>query len=481
MICLSLTGRTLEEDRILLETCRSRISLAELRADLLEPDQWSGISRFCRTAGLPLILSVRRTSDGGAFRGTPEKRLALLAEAPAGGFAYVELGPELPAQPWEEEYRAAGGTVIRSFFDPAGVPEDLTARTASLTRHPGEISRIEVTPGDTAGLLRLLAACGTPGPERRILLGRGPAGVASRILARRLGSLMTFADAPGTEGTDGHTDPETLEEVYRYSQIGETTGLYGIIGNPVLHTRSPLIQNRGFRQLGLDCVYVPFQVEDPVPFLRWAAGFGFRGFSVTVPHKQSVIPLLEEKGPEVEAIGSCNTLVRTRQGGWSGHNTDAPGFSLPLARIWGAGGFRDRSALVLGAGGAARAVVWELLRRGLQVTIANRNAARAEALAEELGARWAPLGDGSGLDPGDLVVQTTSAGMHPLEGVDPAPELPLTGREVVYDIVYAPPETAFLKKAERAGCRIIRGMEMLSAQGHDQFRLFTGLDYPEFP
>ena len=481
MICLSLTGRTLEEDRVLLESCRNRIALAELRADLLDPDQWPGISRFCRTAGLPLILSVRRTEDGGAFRGTPEKRMELLAGAPEGGFAYAELEEDLPVQPWEEGYRGSGGTVIRSFFDPEGVPEALTARTASLARHPGEIARVEVTPGDTAGLIRLLEACGAPGSGRRILLGRGPVGVPTRILARRLGSLMTFADPPGTGDSGGHTVPDSLEEIYRYSQMGEGTGLYGIIGNPVLHTRSPLIQNRGFRQLGLDCVYVPFQVEDPVPFLRWAAGFGFRGFSVTVPHKQAVIPLLEEAGPEVGAIGSCNTLVRTPRGGWSGHNTDAPGFSLPLERIWGADGFRGRSALVLGAGGAARAVVWELLRRGLTVTIANRNAGRAEALAGELGALWEPLGDGSGLRAGDLVVQTTSAGMHPLEGVDPAPELPLTGREVVYDIVYAPPETAFLKKAERAGCRIIRGMEMLSAQGHDQFRLFTGLDYPEFP
>jgi len=239
---------------------------------------------------------------------------------------------------------------------------------------------------------------------------------------------------------------------------------------------SPRLHNRGLAALGLDAVYLPFLVDELASFFRLAELLRLQGLSVTIPHKEGVLPFLAQRNEAVQAIGACNTLLRAQEG-WRGENTDAEGFLSPLGCL--RAGSR---AVVLGAGGAARAIVYALRRAGLEVLILNRTAARAERLAAEFGCRAAGL-DSRGLEllreRADLIVQATSAGMEPEVEADPLPEYRFRGGEIVYDIVYKPPLTRFLKRARRAGCRVIPGLEMLLGQGRAQFKLFTGREYPQ--
>jgi 3-dehydroquinate dehydratase / shikimate dehydrogenase len=275
----------------------------------------------------------------------------------------------------------------------------------------------------------------------------------------------------------GQVDPWTLADLYRFRATGPGTAVYGVVGNPVMHSRSPLIHNRGYDALGIDAVYVPFLVPDLDDFWPLADALGVKGLSITVPHKETAARTIKEGDDLVAAVGACNTAVRA-DGGWRGTNTDIAGFMAPLRRA--VGEVKGLGATVIGAGGAARSVVHALVTAGARVLVLNRGPDRAARLAREMAVECAGL-DSAGCrraaDYADLIVQTTSVGMAAQPG-DPAPGLSFTGRELVYELVYAPAETPLLARARAAGCRVIQGKAMLIAQAMEQFRLFTGREYP---
>ncbi|MFO7850428.1 MAG: shikimate dehydrogenase, partial [Spirochaetia bacterium] len=241
--------------------------------------------------------------------------------------------------------------------------------------------------------------------------------------------------------------------------------------NPVAHSKSPRIHNRWLKSLGLNAVYIPFLVDDPAAFFRLAEVLPIEGFSVTLPHKEKVIPFLHRLEHPVKKIGACNTVFR-KEGKWVGTNTDYEGFLSPIETLLREGSIQ--SALVIGAGGAARTVVHALCDRGVRVQICNRTAVKAEELAKEAGCGHVLQEEVNSSGPYDLVVQTTNVGMEPdIEG-DPLPGYRFTGRETVYDIIYTPEKTVFLRRAEERGCKIIGGAQMLRKQAEAQFRIFTG-------
>ncbi len=353
---------------------------------------------------------------------------------------------------------------------------------AALARRTDEIAKAAVSPHTCRDLEAILEAAGRPGSPPRVVLGMGDVGFPTRVLAGRLGSAWCYASPTNEAVAPGQVTPETLEETYRFRSVTPATAVYGVIGNPVLHSRSPMIHNRGFDAAGIDAVYVPFQVPDLDGFWPAADALHIRGLSVTVPHKTSVIGPLVDPDEEVKAIGACNTLVRSAGSGrWTGTNTDEEGFLEPLRAALGGRIPTGLRATVIGAGGASRSVVRGLRRCGAQVLVLNRTREKAAALARAFESAFAGL-DAEGLraaeDHSDLIVQTTSAGMTPHEEEDPAPGLQFDGHELVYELVYAPRETTFLRRALRAGCRLVHGRQMLLAQAALQFRLFTGASYP---
>ncbi len=481
-ICLCLAAESLEADRKLAEAYRGKADLLELRADHLRPEELARAGEFPRQVDLPVILTIRRVRDGGLFAGAESGRIATLERLVVGGFRYIDIEEDLDAPGLEARIAAAGVRIIRSLHDHGGVPADLGSRAVRLARRPTEIPKAAVMPKSTGDLARLLAVFSGQPRGERILLGMGDYGFPTRVLATRLGSFLCYTSPAGAVVAPGQVDPDTLESLYRFRSIGPATSVYGVIGNPVMHSRSPRIHNLGFGELGRDAVYLPFLVDDLDAFWDVADALDIRGLSVTVPHKQAVLGRLSEADSVVRATGACNTMVRERVGGpWKGSNTDVAGFLAPLRELFGGALPRGLGATVIGAGGAARAVVHALAAAGARVLVLNRGEDRGRRLAADFAVQYASL-DESGFAEArafaDLVVQTTSVGMAPESSADPAPGLVFTGREIVYELVYSPPVTPFMKRALDVGCRVVGGLRMLHAQAMEQFRLFSGAEYP---
>ncbi len=272
---------------------------------------------------------------------------------------------------------------------------------------------------------------------------------------------------------------------HRWEINGETR-LVGIIGWPVAHTMSPIMQNAAFRALEMNWRYVPLPVRpaDIGAALAGIRALGFRGVNLTVPHKEAAIPFLDALGDAASAIGAVNTVVVREDGTLFGENTDALGFKEDLQ----ANGVKvsGRQALVLGAGGAARAVVYVLLSLGAEVCILNRSPERARRLAEEMTAKVSGKVCAGGLGEiaerapwAELVVQTTQVGMWPATDASVWPDdVPFRPNQVLYDVIYKPEETKIMKQARAGGARAFNGLGMLLRQGMAAFRLWTGRTPP---
>ncbi len=262
--------------------------------------------------------------------------------------------------------------------------------------------------------------------------------------------------------------------------VNGKTSLYGIIGNPVHHSLSPVMHNGAFAALSINGVYVPMPVQNVAEALTGLAALGFIGVSVTVPHKETVMEYLDEIDPVAKRIGAVNTLLfRSHPDSGTvisrGFNTDWLGSNLALAEQIKLPGSR---VLILGAGGAAKAVGFGLVEAGAEVIVSNRSAGRGRDLADWLGCQFRPLDQLDGIQ-ADGLVNTTSVGMEPNTDAIPIDPQLLGNFRVVMDIVYAPLQTTLLKKAAAAGCRTIDGLSMLLYQGAVQFKIWTGKQPPQ--
>lgn len=264
------------------------------------------------------------------------------------------------------------------------------------------------------------------------------------------------------------------------SPQGAATRCYGVIGKPISHSRSPLIHNAALAGAGKDAVYVPLLVDDLPAFLgsSMVDQLGFDGFSVTIPHKETALKCCKEVDPVAAQIGAVNTLVRMPGGGWKGYNTDwLAAIDTIEQGLGGAGKLKGLSALVVGAGGAGRALAFGAKSRGAAVLVTNRNFERAQALAEEVGGEAVPWEDlQEGRSRADVLINTTALGMAPEADTTPAPAAALKagGFKLVFDAVYTPLETKLLREAKAAGAVTVSGLGMFVGQAEEQYRLFTG-------
>lgn len=265
--------------------------------------------------------------------------------------------------------------------------------------------------------------------------------------------------------------------------IKGTTKNLGVMGWPIAHSLSPVLQNAAIEEAGLDYVYIslpvpPEKLKEAVAGLR---AMQFTGWNVTIPHKQAIMAELDAVDEDARIIGAVNTVVN-RDGHLTGYNTDCIGFMQPLAQQ----GFlpKGKEATILGAGGAARAVIWGLLRAKVKrITLGVRNPAKAARLAEEFAAygeiqvlHWEDSAFAEHLAVTDLLVNTTPLGMYPhVEGMPPVDWTKLKKDALVYDIIYTPERTRFLSEAQAHGHAIINGEGMLAGQGAAAFTLWAGV------
>ncbi len=477
MICLTLTGATPEENAALIKAYGTYIDLVEVRLDLLHDDVLKDMQRVTEGITTPAIATFRRAEDGGSYNGSENYRIRKLFEAVEAGFQYIDVEYNLEVPDLVRRAEQKGVRVVRSFHSFTGVPENLEIIIRQVSAAGQVIPKAAVYPRTSAEALRLYRVIeNLEGIEEKIILGMGDFGFFTRILYKKLGSFLTFCSAEGGKGAPGHVTPRELRETYNVGSITARAAVFGIIGNPVMHSLSPRIHNAGYRAGGLDMVYVPFPVDDIRSFLELARGLNIQGFSVTVPYKKAIVPFLARKDALTEESEACNT-VRVTGSGLEGWNTDVNGFleplrkRIPLSEI--------KKTAVIGAGGAAAAVVRALKQCGTEIHICNRTRVKADSLAEISGGFSHSLDDNEILAECDLIVQTTSVGMTPHVSQSPIPGYRFSPHQIAYDIIYTPPETLFLKTAREQGCTTINGMEMLLAQGKRQFELFTGKTYPE--
>ena len=475
MICLTLAERTLEDAASCVKKNREYIDLCELRLDYLDDKEQKRASLFPQMVDLPVILTFRRIQDGGKCSISEKGRRSLMFQALDGSFSYVDIEEDVKRSEVEEKARSRGIRIIRSLHDFERVPEDIFSRLYHLAEK-GDIAKVAVTPRSFQDVLTLFRVEEELKGVEKIVIGMGDYGVCTRILYKRLGSMLTFVSA--NEVAPGQISAEKMKIEYRADQVNERTAIYGIIGNPVMHSASPVLHNRGFKAINFNAIYVPFLVDNVRSFFMFAEYVKMRGFSVTVPFKVDVLSYLGNITREVKQIGSCNTVVRV-PGMWKGINTDYYGFIKPIMTDIDSG--RIKNALVIGAGGASHAIVWALRNYGVKVTILNRTLSRAEDIARLNVCDFDRIENADKYSGEvDLIVQTTSVGLFPDVDQNPIEGFRFTGKEIVYDIIYKPRMTKLLKEAQKAGCILHYGSEMLLEQGKLQFEAFTGYHYPHW-
>ncbi len=256
--------------------------------------------------------------------------------------------------------------------------------------------------------------------------------------------------------------------------IDAHTELYGIIGRPVTHSLSPAMHNAAFKELGINGVYLAFETDDTKTACDAMRCLGIKGYSVTIPNKEGVIEHIDEPDETVLKIGACNT-IRNLEGRLQGTNTDWLGAVKALERKLD---LRGKKAVVLGAGGSARAVVYGLIQRGAEVVVCNRTLEKAKRLSEEFGCQAFPLEKAEEIR-AHIVINTTSVGMGKLRNESPLSKKAVENYDIVMDIVYSPLETKLLAHASALGKEVINGLEMLLLQATAQFEYWTGKPAPE--
>lgn len=460
-LCVTVTGRTMSE----LRERRDQVvgaDLVELRMDGVSDPSAAGAVAGRRT---PIVVTCRPAWEGGWFAGSEEERHRLLQDAQRLGAEYVDV--EWRAGFTDLLSPGGGRGIVLSHHDFDGVPTDLASLAASMRATGAEIVKLAVTATRLSDTLALVPI-GRRAADT-VLVAMGDAGVATRILPQRFGSSWTYA---GEGVAPGQLSVSRLQGELSFDTIDEGTAIYGVVGRPVMHSLSPTMHNAAFRATALNAVYLPLAAADFADFVTFAEALGIAGTSVTAPFKLDALQRAREADETSRRIGAANTLKAHVDGGWSARNTDGAGFMAPLASITPVRGLR---AIVFGAGGAARAVGDALSAAGARVSIAARQRERADRVAQLVGASVSPWPPERGS--WDLLVNATPAGTIPNTEETPLPNPAFTGR-LVYDLVYNPLDTRFLRDARASGCRTIGGLEMLVAQAAQQFTWWTGQDAP---
>ena len=495
LVCVSLSERTVDGMVRAARAAPGRGGdLVELRLDHLRKCDAEALGELRRSIrSVPVIATLRPAREGGLYRGSETVRLALLENAVERGFDYVDLELSIGKAPLARLAALAkrrGVMAIVSHHDFRGTPP--TARVARLLERcarAGGLAKAAFSvrsPDDAARIVEATASARRTAPGA-IAIGMGPAGALTRTLGPFLGARFVYAglDA-GRTTAPGQPELAGLQRFWAVcggiGRVGASTGLYGILGHPLGHSLSPILHNTAFRHLGMDAAYLPFDTEPAAlaPTLRALRAAGLRGANVTIPHKTAIMPLLDGIDGTARKIGAVNTIV-DRGGKLRGFNTDVAGFVGALSaagvKIEGA------HALVVGAGGAARAAVFGLQENGAAVTVVNRRRRRAEALVRRLGEAKISIGDscdiGTVAERSDIIVNCTPAGMRGFPGTCPVPARRIGPGAAVMDMVYNPERTRLLAAAGRRGARTVSGMEMLVRQASEAFRLWTGRPFPE--
>jgi 3-dehydroquinate dehydratase/shikimate dehydrogenase len=423
------------------------------------------------------IATCRRAANGGRFAGSAQAELEILTEAAQSGFQIVDVeleSAEALKAPALDALRAAGAALIVSFHD-FKQTGDLDAVYKRIAPFAPDFVKIVPTAKSLSDNVKLMQFLERMSDHASIVgVCMGEAGIISRVLGLRAGSAFTFAAAtPGEETAPGQIAARTLIETYRIEQIDAATKIYGVAGDPIGKSLSPVMMNTAFRRETVNAAYISLQTADVADLVACIRDIPLQGVSITMPHKQAILPYLEHMDPLSAKIGAVNTVLR--QGGkLYGFNTDVQGILAPLQKRVQLKGCK---VLVLGAGGAARAAVFGLRDKGAEVCILNRDPEKAAKLAKQSGSRVQKR-ETLARSSFDIILNATPVGMSGLKA-QPLIHPGELNAKLVFDMVYNPVDTPLLKMARAQGIPVITGVEMFVQQGARQFEIWTGKPAPE--
>jgi 3-dehydroquinate dehydratase/shikimate dehydrogenase len=480
-VCVAIIGSTAAEMLEKASAVVKETPFLEFRLDYLEKPLLALPKLkhfFTDNTAATGIATCRRTANGGKFSGNVAAEIEVLSKAAAAGFHIVDVELESAAVMKKGELqklRDTGVALIISHHDFAAT-KDLDGIYKRIVPFQPDFIKIVPTAKslvDNVTLMRFIERM----EDHSNIIGicMGDAGIISRVLGVRAGSAFTFAAASiGEETGPGQIAARTLIETYRIDQVDAATKVYGVAGNPIRSSLSPIMMNTAFRRETVNAVYLALQATKLSDLLKLVHEIPIQGLSVTMPLKQEIMAHLEKTDPLSAKIGACNTVLRAQDGKLYGFNTDVAGITGPLEKRLS---LRGAKVLVLGAGGAARAAVFGLRDKGAEVFILNRTAETAQKLARQSGSKTIKK-DAVAKTAFDVIINATPIGMAGIKA-NQLLEAKDLNTKLVFDLVYNPLETPLLRMARQKGISIVTGIEMFVQQGARQFEIFTGKPAPE--
>src|SRR3989339_300175 len=476
MICIPIIANNLEDALHDMTEASKVADIVELRIDYIKNVD---LKRLLEKRTKPVIVTNRPIREGGKFDGSEEERIALLKLAVRLQADYVDVEHDGIQHIRRDTVHRVPTKIIVSYHNFRETPGDLTDIYKRLSQSGADIVKIVTHANNITDNIRiylLLQQSQMP----VISFCMGELGIISRILYKRFGSYLTFASLrTGKESAPGQINIHELLNTYQAQKQDKHSAIYGLIGNPVSHSISPIIHNTLFREMHFNGIYVPFKVDTIGDFMREFRKLDIKGYSVTIPHKETVISHLDAVDPVAKKIGAVNTIVNM-DGQLVGYNTDCEaaiktleGVGQVSAKSLGETYLKGKKVTLVGAGGVARAIAFGLKERQAQITIINRNYGRAQSLARDVGCLARKFDDPLALDT-DILINATPVGMYPKINETPIDMHKLKPDMIVFDTIYNPIETKLLRDAKAQGCRIASGLSMFVHQAAAQFKLWTG-------
>ncbi|MBU0757836.1 MAG: shikimate dehydrogenase [Nanoarchaeota archaeon] len=476
-ICISIVAETVESIYEKTKTALRLADLVEVRLDHVRDIKKEDIIKILVKSPENIIVACRSISCGGNYGGDEESRMALLFEAIERGAGYIDIEIESSKQDVMEiisKAKERKTKIILSHHDFKKTPKfnELQKSYDEMNSFQPDMIKIATfaeSINDCFKIFELLK-----GKENFIAIAMGVRGWMTRILAQKYGSAITYASLePGNASAPGQITFDELVNLYDFKGQNKDTKVLGVIGEHAENSKSKFLHNPNFRRLGLNYVYFPMKVRpsELAEFMHNFRMLGFAGSAVTVPHKEKIVDFIDGLDETAEKIGATNTLV-VREEKILGFNTDYIG---ALEALKEKTSLQSKKALVIGAGGAARAIIYALKKEGCEITIVNRTLDKAKALAEEFETDCDEISELRQLiRKSDIIINTTSVGMNQNPEESLVPEEFFTGKQIVMDIVYNPIETKLIRYARIRGCQTITGDRMLMYQAIGQFKHWTG-------
>ncbi|KAL5770778.1 hypothetical protein ACOSP7_014932 [Xanthoceras sorbifolium] len=492
MICAPLMAQSVEQMVGDMHRAKAQgADVVEVRLDCIhnfQPHQ--DLQIILKNKPLPVLIAYRPKWEGGLYEGDEHQRLEVLHLAEDLGADYVDIELKVASDHLgrQKTNHRSGTKVIVSCYINDSTPskEDLSHLVERMQATRADIIKLVVNVTnitEIARIFQLLSKCQVP----IIAYSVGERGFISQILSPKYGGILVYGSVEG-KPDPGLPTIDCLRQAYKLDHINEDTVVFGLISKPVSHSKGPMLHNPTFRRVNYNGIYVPMYVDNLKEFFSIYSSPDFGGFSVGFPYKEAVIEFCDEVHPLAQSIGAVNTIIRMPgDGKLIGYNTDCEGAISAIEDAIKEKGCTNGKAfsispidgklfVLVGAGGAGRALAFGAKSRGARVVIFDIDFDRAKSLASAVSGEARPFEDIVNFQPekGAILANATPLGMHPNTDRVPVAEETLRDYQLVFDAVYTPRKTTLLKDAEAAGAITVSGVEMFLRQAIGQFSLFTG-------